>query len=156
MKYIVFNVLLISVFTTGYAGLSNFQNGFYAALSSDNLASINAQLSVIKSSGVAEKEAYEGALLMKKAGLIKGAKEKLDLFKAGRSKLESSISKESDNVEYHFLRLIIQENAPKILKYRNDIVPDSELIRSNFKSLSIPLQQVIMDYSKKSRALKLS
>ena len=105
MKYIIFSVLF------SFAGLLvvgktpiNFQNDFYKALSSESLENINAQLSAIKYSATADKEAYEGALLMKKAGLIKGAEEKLDMFKKGRSKLETSISKYNDNIEYYFLR----------------------------------------------------
>lgn len=133
------------------------KNDFYAALSSDNVDEINAQISVVKASAIAEKEAYEAALLMKKSGLIRGsAKEKMNLFKSGRSKLESSIAKDNNNIEYRFLRLIIQEHAPKIVKYRNDLETDSLLIRTNFKSLPPFLQQVIIDYSKRSKALKIS
>jgi hypothetical protein len=117
---------------------------------------IDAQLSAVKNAPVAEKEAYEGALLMKKAGVIKGtAKEKLIFFKSGRSKLESAIAKNNNNIEYRFLRLIIQEHAPKIVKYRNDIEQDSRLIITNFKSLPQDLQQTIADYSKASKVLKI-
>ncbi|HMJ47969.1 MAG TPA: hypothetical protein VK498_11615 [Ferruginibacter sp.] len=158
MKYIFFNslFLLYSLFSTGGIGDKILQNSFYAALSSESMDNINAQLFILKGSALVDKEAYEGALLMKKAGLIKGAKEKLDLFKAGRLKLESSISKNNSNIEYRFLRLIIQEHAPKILKYRSDIEPDSRLIRSNFNNLPTALQRLILDYSKRSKALKLS
>lgn len=128
---------------------------FYNALSSENVNVINSQIDLLKGVSIAEKEAYEGALLMKKAGVIKGtAKEKLSLFKSGRSKLESSISKSTDNIEYRFLRLIIQEHAPKIVKYRDEIVQDSQLVKANFKNLPQYLQQVITDYSKSSKVLK--
>ena len=93
---------------------------------------------------------------MKKAQLVSKPKDKLSFFKAGRSKLESSISSDKENTEYRFLRLIIQEHAPKIVKYKKDIEEDSKLIRSNFKDLSTILQQIISDYSKKSRVLKLN
>ena len=62
-------------------------------MASDNLQEINTQLAFISTSSINEKEAYEGALLMKKAGLVTKAKEKLSLFKAGRLKLEASIKK---------------------------------------------------------------
>jgi len=131
------------------------RSNFYAALASDKLADINTQLALVKESSINEKEAYEGALTMKKAGLVATAKEKLSLFKAGRIKLESAISKEKDNIEYRFLRLIIQEHAPKIVKYRNETEEDSNLVRANFKSLAPYLQQAITDYSKKSKILKI-
>jgi len=129
---------------------------FYVALSSESVDVINKQLLAVKSSSVAEKEAYEGALLMKKAGVISGtAREKLNLFKSGRSKLEYAISKDNSNTEYRFLRLIIQEHAPKIVKYRSEIEPDSQIVRTNFKNLPQYLQQVITDYSKTSKVLKI-
>jgi hypothetical protein len=130
------------------------KSSFYAAMASDNISEINEQLTIVKAASINEKEAYEGALLMKKAGLVTKAKEKLSLFKAGRIKLEAAIKKESGNTEYYFLRLIIQEHAPKIVKYRDELESDNTLIRSNYKSLSPVVQKAIMEYSKKSKFLK--
>jgi hypothetical protein len=128
----------------------------YTALSSDKLDLINKQIAAIKNSPFPEKHAYEGALLMKKSGLVKGAKEKLAIFKEGRAKLEAAIAQDKDNIEYRFLRLIIQEHAPKIVKYRSDIETDSQLIRTHYKTLTDFLQKTIADYARHSKALKLS
>ena len=126
---------------------------FYSALSSDDIDQVNKQLTLLNSSSFDEKEAYEGALLMKKAGLVSKAKEKLSLFKSGRKKLEASIKKDIDNTEYCFLRLIIQEHAPKMVDYKGQLEHDNKIIRSNFKTLSPVIQQAILDYSKKSKIL---
>jgi hypothetical protein len=139
---------------------ANAQNGidkpaFYKTLASGNTAAIDNQLSMLQQSAIPEKNAYEGTLLMKKAQLVSNPKEKLSLFKSGRTKLESSISFNKENTEYRFLRLIIQEHAPKIVRYRKNLEEDSQVIRSNFKTLSLELQQVITDYSKKSGILKI-
>jgi len=152
-----FNLLvLFSVFSVnGNSQKAGFdKSAFYSAMASDKLETINEQLSIIKSASVNEKEAYEGALLMKKAGLVSKAKEKLSLFKAGRLKLEAAIKKDNTNTEFVFLRLIIQEHAPKMVKYNSDIESDSLQIRTNYKSLSSVVQQAISDYSKKSKVLK--
>jgi len=159
MKFsIIFSLLflLAGIIVQGEARINSIdKSAFYTAIASSNEELINAQLTTVKASSIAEKEAYEGALLMKKAGVIKGtAKEKLSLFKAGRTKLEAAIAKDKDNIEYRFLRLIIQENAPKIVKYKSEIEADSLLVRTNFKSLPQNLQTVITDYSKTSKALK--
>ena len=127
---------------------------FYTVLKSGTLQQINEQLNILASAG-SEKEAYEGVLLMKKSGLSAKAKDKLNLFQSGRSKLESSILKNRNNIEYRFLRIIIQEHAPKVVKYRNELEADSKLIHTNFKSLSPFLQQQITDYGKSSKILKL-
>lgn len=134
---------------------TNFDKAaFYGAMAANDMNLINTQLNIIKSSSINEKEAYEGALLMKKAGLVVKAKEKLSLFKAGRTKLEAAIKKDKNNTEFYFLRLIIQEHAPRVVEYRSNIEGDAASIRSNFKMLSPVIQQAINDYSKKSKVLK--
>jgi hypothetical protein len=91
---------------------------------------------------------------MKKAGLVAKAGEKISLFKAGRVKLEAAIKKDKGNAEFSFLRLIIQEHAPKIVEYRDNIDTDVSTIRSNFKTLAPVVQRAINDYTKKSKVLK--
>ncbi len=127
---------------------------FYAVMETGSIDEIDAQLVIIKKTTFAEKLAYEGALLMKKAGMMAKPKDKINFFKSGRTKLEAAIAAEKDNVEYRFLRLIMQEHAPKIVKYRNELEEDSKLIKTNFNKLSAQLQQLITDYSKKSKVLK--
>jgi hypothetical protein len=68
--------------------------------------------------------------------------------------LESAIKNEHENAEYRLLRLMIQENAPAALGYKNDIKADSEYIRKSYKNLPEDIQRVIFDYSKKSKILK--
>ena len=92
---------------------------------------------------------------MKKAGMAVKAKEKLNLFKAGRLQLENAILKDNTNTEYRFLRFIIQEHAPKVVKYRSKLEEDSQNIRTNYKNLSASLQQIVLDYNKKSTILKI-
>jgi flagellar motor component MotA len=154
---IFFNLLLLLFALQLNAGIQKTdfdKSAFYSAMASNNINTVNAQLQIIKSSSINEKEAYEGALLMKKAGLITKVKEKLSLFKTGRLKLEAAIKKDKENAEYNFLRLIIQENAPKMVEYRNNIETDLSIIRSGFKTLTPVVQQAIQDYSKKSKVLK--
>lgn len=154
---IIFNLLLLLLGFSLNATKqnANFDKGaFYNAMAANDVSLINNQLTVVKASSISEKEAYEGALLMKKAGLTAKPAEKLSLFKQGRSKLEAAIKKDKDNTEFYFLRLIIQEHAPKIVEYRSNIEGDAASIRSNFKSLAPVVQQAINDYSKKSRVLK--
>lgn len=116
-------------------------------------ARINQQLTLVKNTAFKEKQAYEGALLLKKAGVIVSKKEKLAAFKLGKQKLERAIDKDSSNTEYHFLRLMIQENAPKILGYHAALQKDNQYIRKNYKTLSATLQQVILAYSRQSKTL---
>jgi hypothetical protein len=127
--------------------------GFYSALASGRLEAIDSELSVVTASATREKEAYEGALLMRKAGLLSRAKQKLSTFRSGAIKLESCLAKDSGNVEYHFLRLIIQEHAPKVVHYDKDREKDSQLIIRSFPTLSPMLKQAIRNYSTHSKLL---
>jgi len=150
-----FNLVLLFSVCTVSANTAVFDKAaFYNAMAADDLEVVNTQLNLVRSASAAEKEAYEGALLMKKAGMVGKPKEKLSLFKAGRLKLEAAIKK-GGNAEFNFLRLIIQEHAPKAVDYRGDIDKDVAAIRSNYKTLPQVVQQAISDYSKKSRVLKL-
>lgn len=126
---------------------------FYAAISSEDLKMVNEQISVLKKSSIKERKGFEGALLMRKAGLVSSLREKLSLFKAGHKKLEEAIEKDPENTEFRFLRLIIQENAPGILNYNEELELDSIHIRKSFNSLSPVVQKVILDYSRKSEVL---
>ncbi|HEY0244228.1 MAG TPA: hypothetical protein VGC01_01585 [Mucilaginibacter sp.] len=126
---------------------------FYAIIKSGNKDEIDNELTLVTASSIPEKEGYEGFLLMRKAGLIGKPAEKLKLFKAGRIKLETAIAGDEENVEYHFLRLIIEEKAPKIVKYHNDLETDKEIIINAYKNLPAVVQQAIIDYSKTSKVL---
>ena len=126
---------------------------FYNVMATGSLEDINGELAIVGQASIPEKEAYEGALLMRKAGLLKKAADKLKSFKAGYIKLESALKKDSTNGEYHFLRLTIQEHAPRTVRYFKDIKKDRLYIQKTFKDLSPVLQKIIIDYSNNSKIL---
>src|SRR5258706_12494719 len=126
---------------------------FYHVMATGSLEDINGELTIVTEASIPEKEAYEGALRMKKAGLLKKAADKLKSFKAGYIQLESALKKDSTNGEYHFLRLTIQEHAPRTVKYFKDLQKDRLYIQKTFKDLSPVIQKVIIDYSNNSKIL---
>ena len=130
------------------------KSAFYAAMSSANLDEVNSQLDALNALSFPDKAGYEGALLMRKAGLVTRPAEKLKLFKAGRIKLETALQNDSDNPEFHFLRFAIEEHAPKIVKYRADLDADKAIILKTYKNLPLVVQHAIMDYTKNSKLLR--
>ncbi len=130
------------------------RTALYKALSSDDNKLITSEINHINETNLVEKEAYIGALLMKKASIVSNPKDKLSFFKQGHHQLEKAILGNEKNVEYHFLRLMIQENAPGILGYKSNIGQDKEIIVSSFKTLPQEIQHAILDYSKKSKVLR--
>jgi hypothetical protein len=157
MKFSLLFVLLFvfsGVLATSEGLLQKFDKAaFYAVMASGNLEEINNELDIISSSPANEKEGYEGALLMRKAGQVKRPAEKLKFFKAGRIKLETALLNDKDNAEFHFLRFAIQEHAPNIVKYHSDLKTDKEFIKKTYKDLPPVVQHAIMDYTRKSKLL---
>jgi hypothetical protein len=127
--------------------------GFYEVMKSGTLETVNNEFEAIKDAPEKEKDGYEGALLMKKAGLLKRPKERLSFFKQGRIKLETAILADNENTEFHFLRLAIEEHAPKIVKYHADIQKDKAIVVKNFKDLSPAVRHAILDYCENSKVL---
>jgi hypothetical protein len=148
----VFFLLAGSVVGKGYQ--QKFEKAeFYAIMKSGTLEVVNTELETIKDAPEKEKDGYEGALLMRKAGLLKKPKDRLSSFKQGRIKLETALLADPDNAELHFLRLIIEEHAPKIVKYHSDIEKDKTLIIKNFKNLPPAVRHAILDYCENSKVL---
>ncbi|HEV8080513.1 MAG TPA: hypothetical protein VGP43_07370 [Chitinophagaceae bacterium] len=153
-KFLFTLLYLTAAITNGQSFYQNFDKvNFYSVMSGGKLKEINNELKILNLTSIKEKEAYEGALLIRKAGVVKVAAEKIKLFKKGRIKLETALLNDNSNGEYHFLRLTIQENAPKIAKYKANIETDKQFIKKSFTNLPTDIQQVIIDYSKTSKIL---
>jgi hypothetical protein len=126
---------------------------FYSVMASGELNKIDHEIEVVQNTAIAEKQGYEGALLMRKAGLVPKPKDRLKYFKEGRIKFDGAIMADADNGEYHFLRLTIQEHAPNAVKYKGDLEKDKQFIVQHFKSMPATVQKAIVEYSKNSGVL---
>jgi len=161
MKIMIkWKIVLVSAFFMGFvflktsAAQQKFEKSvFYNVMASGDIDAINNEINIVQDASLKNKEGYDGALLMRKAGLVKKPREKLKLFKEGRIKMETALLADNENTEFHFLRLAIEEHAPKIVKYRADIENDKLFIQKNFKSLSPVVQHAILDYCKNSKVL---
>lgn len=147
-------LLLLFVSVKANAHPQKFEKAeFYEVMKSGTLETITNELEAIKTAPEKEREGYEGALLMKKAGLLRKAKDRLASFKQGRIKLETALLADPENTEFHFLRLAIEEHAPKIVRYHSDIEKDKAIIIRNFKTLSPAVRHAILDYCENSKVL---
>ena len=152
MKLLIFLTLSVFTFTTN-AQLD--RKAIYNALASDSKEIVQKQLSGVQSlKETSEVKAFKGALQMKAAQFEKTAKDKMSLFNAGKKILESEIKSNDGNVEYRFLRLLIQENAPKQLKYNGNIEDDVASIVLGYSKLKESTKTAIESYAKKSASLK--
>ncbi len=99
------SLLFAILFTT--AALAQNKNlileQFYKAMSSDDMALIEKELIRLEKLGEAAEMAYQGALIMKKAGLMEQVNEKLETFKKGKQMLDKAIAARPENGEFRFL-----------------------------------------------------
>lgn len=128
---------------------------FYSVIAGDNENSITNYIKKLESAASHDQKAYKGALLMKKASFQKTPKEKLAFFKEGKLLLEKEINANVKNTEYRFLRLIIQENAPKILKYNTNISEDAKWVAKYYELENQDVKNAVLSYAKNSETLKL-
>lgn len=95
---------------------------------------------------------YKGATYTLKAKHAKAIRDKKTFFKEGVAIIEASIAAEPDNIELRFIRLSVQENAPKILKYRDKIEVDKKYILAHLADLEDgSLRNLIHKYIKDSK-----
>ncbi len=80
--------------------------------------------------------AYKGAVLTAMAKYTKGKKDKKNYFKEGAELLEYATAAQPNDIEIRTIRLSVQENAPKFLKYNSSKSIDKAFILNNFKSVS--------------------
>ena len=57
--------------------------------------------------------------------------EKLNYFNSGKKKIEQAINKDKDDPELRYLRLLVQLNAPRFLRYNDSIERDLNFFISN-------------------------
>ncbi|WP_221393140.1 hypothetical protein [Dyadobacter sp. NIV53] len=155
MKSLIYVLVLILIINSSYILLNSDRTTYYSAISSQSEESIDREITKLdnaKKSSV--NNAYLGAMLMKKAGFLKGVNNKVKTFKKGAGLLEGEIRIIRDNVEYRFLRLIIQEHAPKILKYNKNLEEDKKVVLTGYEKLDPDLQKIIKNYSASSGVIK--
>ncbi len=91
--------------------------------------------------------AYKGAVTALTAKYIKGAKLKGEVFKDGVNWIEYAVAQNSSDIEIRFVRLSIQQNSPKFLKYNDDIEVDKKFILKNFNQIkSTELKEYLKGY----------
>ncbi|MCX2678349.1 hypothetical protein OOZ15_00195 [Galbibacter sp. EGI 63066] len=83
--------------------------------------------------------AYKGAAITLQAKVAKKLKEKKTLFIEGVNYIEKAIATNPNNIEARFIRLGIQENTPKMLKYKGNIEEDKAFVLEHYNEIESPL-----------------
>jgi len=97
--------------------------------------------------------AYKGAVSTLMSKFAKTSKEKKVFFKEGASLIEYAVSESPKNVEIRCIRLGVQENAPKVVKYRKNKTGDKQFILDHFKDIpSAEVKDYITGFVRQSKS----
>jgi hypothetical protein len=148
----IISILLVSFTLVSFSTID--KSSFYEAFESNSQSAIEKNIAQLqKEKQSTARDAYIGALTMKQSQFKEIPKEKLSFFKKGKAMLEAAIQKFPKNGEYRFLRLVIQENTPKILKYKLNIDEDVKIVINTYKSQDAAVKKSIKKYAEKSEHL---
>jgi len=117
-----------------------------AEKSSEITANLENALANIGSESSPILQAYKGAVLTLKAKFAEKRKDKKIFFKEGATLIENAVDNEGSNIEIRYIRMSVQENAPKILGYHKDLENDKDFILKNFDTSKSAVKQVITDF----------
>lgn len=97
-------------------------------------ARLHDELSSVKKSDDKLLVAYKGAVLTLMAKYTKLKQEKKQFFKEGAGLIEYAVNANPNSIEIRVIRLSVQENSPKFLKYNQNITEDKQFILDHFES----------------------
>lgn len=95
--------------------------------------------------------AYKGASITLQSKFASGLKQKKQLFIEGITLVENAVKNSPESAEIRLIRLSIQENTPKILKYKANIEEDKKIIIDTFDKLPQDLKVYIREYVNQSK-----
>lgn len=100
-------------------------------------------------------QAYKGAVLILQSKNTTVKNDRKQLFVNGAGLIDKSVNKEPENIEIRLIRLSIQENIPKALKYNSNIQEDVTFINKNLNHIKdSELKSYIQQYVKQSKSFK--
>lgn len=136
MKQLLF-IFLLSVVICHGQDLQQLRTEYPKANESEAITNeLFEKLYAITEKGNNTKLAYKGAISTLKAKFSEGIKNKKGFFNQGVQLLEDAIISEPKNIEIRCLRLGVQENSPKIVRYKQHISADKQFLIDHYSSVT--------------------
>ena len=150
---ILFFILFASLFI-GSPDLSKVREDYKNAIhNKENTVKLHSDLASVTNSDSKVLVAYKGAVTTLMAKFAKNSKDKKIFFKEGATLIEYAAAEEPDNVEIRCIRLGVQENTPKVVKYRKSIYEDKQFILDHYKEItSNKVKDYIKGFIKQSKS----
>jgi len=90
--------------------------------------------------------AYKGAAFALKSKFTFNKKDKKEFFVSGVKLIENAVKEEPQNIEIRLVRLSIQENTPKFLKYKSNLEEDKKLILFGYDKQPKEIKECVKKY----------
>ncbi|MFA6152822.1 MAG: hypothetical protein WC716_15975 [Chitinophagaceae bacterium] len=145
MKSLFTFLFLISFFST--QDLPELRKQFILAAQSKNSATdFYHKLADAPKDGNKTLVAYKGASKALMGKFASKQADKKSYFVEGVQLIEFAVKSEPKNAEIRLIRLSIQENTPKVVKYKGNIAEDKEFLLQNYKAQNTALKEFIKNY----------
>lgn len=147
-SFISFLSIVLFVFFTD---LASVRSGFATAHTNKTNAEVFfKQSSDLKDDSVSAL-AYKAAGKMIQSKFETDRKNKKEYFKSGALALNALIDKNPKHVEARFIRLVIQQNTPAILKYNSNINDDKDVVFAGYATADLDVKKAIKNYVASSK-----
>ena len=138
-------ILTVFLFNS-LSGLDSIREAYFSGPKTEESAiEFNKMMSEINLSTPTHK-AYYGAALALKAKYGQNVREKKEFFVEAVEYIEAAVKAEPNNIEIRLIRLSVQENSPRIVKYKANMDEDKALILENYNSQHTAVKRCIKDY----------
>ena len=151
MKLFFTLVLLLNSFSN--PDLSEIRKLYLNAMNSENLSKeFSSKLEGITKDDNKTLVAYKGASITLLSRFKKKVPDKMKIFKEGIKLVEFAVANEPNTLEIRLIRLSIQENVPKIVKYNKNIKEDKDFILTHYKEQSATLKEYVKNFIMQSKS----
>ncbi len=113
--------------------------------------SLNTFLENYQDDPCAQSIPYIASVIMQQAEYAKWPHKKLEYFNEGKKMLEGYIAAHPNNIEAHYVRLLVQSSVPGILGYKKEMGNDKVLILTEIEDADLPEEYklIIIENTKK-------
>lgn len=151
MKLFFSLVLLLNFFSN--PELSEIRKFYLSAVNSESLSKeLSSKLACITNDDNKTLVAYKGASIILLSKFAKKVADKTKAFKEGAKLVEFAVTNEPNSIEIRLIRLSIQENVPKIVKYNKNIKEDKDFILLHYKEQSATLKEYVKKFIMQSKS----
>jgi hypothetical protein len=96
--------------------------------------------------------AYKGAAVTISSKFTRKVSDKIKIFKEGAKLVEFAVASEPNNIEIRLIRLSIQENVPKIVRYNRNKKEDIAFLLAHYKEQPTTIRNYIRTFILQSKS----